>query len=292
MISRTTNLTNIFLTLSNFSAFVVDNFANHFKLTFTDSVKDDIKHFVVEPVWYKYRFSNIMFESTPLGIEDFKYNMLNTFNDTFATCLSSTLHNIDYYKELYGTNKGTAFEKQIISSIMPINQSVDQELSKVNIAKGTTGQQLSEIVQINSAWNKALENYFTPSNLLDHVNRFKWLFYNLINQYYDTVEEGKYFFIKNTIESEDRANLTIELSMDGAPFIDITNFTDDMFLFAKEIVFRIAPVDLGLTVFSISNNGGLDNYYVSPMAPETEEVVYDLTESSYESITFTIGGYY
>lgn len=150
------------------------------------SFSTQLSLYVFEPIWNRYHRANINFDYDDEGVQDFKDNMDLTIKQHVVAFLTFTLHNIEYFKYELGT-KSTPFQKQIISSIMPINQKVNQSLTATTIATGTTGQQLSEITAINSAWNKAFEMYYTENKQEELLDKFKWLFKKIINQY-----KGKY----------------------------------------------------------------------------------------------------
>ena len=170
----------------HFSNFVISYLNDRFNNELPNSLTSELTHFVCQPIWARFKRANINYDNNEEGIEDFLYNLGETFADSFNDFLTSTKAHIEYLTSFVDSDlPNTPFEKQIISSIMPINQKIDQELDATNLASGTTGQQTSEITQVGIAWRKALQRYYTPIYQKEFIDRFKWLFKLVFNAYYD-----------------------------------------------------------------------------------------------------------
>lgn len=287
MINRTSSLEKIYYTLDNFCDVISSQIISHYDITATSTMIANIKNYVCVPVWNKYRRSNIMFDNDKEGIKDFKNGLINTFYEVFTAFLTDTLHNIDFFNNLYGT-KNTAFEKQVISSIMPINQKVNQSITGVNLASGTTGQQLSEIVQVNSAWNKAFELYFTPTKIGEHLNSFQWLFCFIINQYFDKLEdEDKNISIIVNIDEADLQLINIYCKLHD--YDDWFRITGNIELTGDKISMRFEPAEEGYELTSL--NVEYDDVIMLNESPFDSEILLDFYDIT-DDLTVKITGYY
>ena len=180
----------MFGNLTNYATEVIERLQERYNNELPNTLTNELTHFVIEPVWLKFKRSNINFDNNDEGILDFLDNMTNQYAESFNNFLTTTKAHIEYLTYfLDGTKVNTPFEKQIISSIMPINQKVDQKLAESKLASGTTGQQLSEITNVGIAWRKALQQYYTPIYQKEYLDGFRWLFKFIFNQYYDYEED-------------------------------------------------------------------------------------------------------
>lgn len=193
MIDITASLDIIYnKSLTFFSQSVINYLNSRFNNELPNTLTSELTHFVCQPIWSRYRRSNINFDNDEEGITDFTTNLYEVIADSFNHFLTSTKANIEYLVYYVDATKpNTPFEKQIISSIMPINQKVDQKLAESKLASGTTGQQLSEITKVGIAWRKALEQFYTPIYQQEFLNNFRWLFKMVFTEYYDYREEVK-----------------------------------------------------------------------------------------------------
>lgn len=138
--------------------------------------------YIFTPIWRRFKNSNACFENSDEGITSFKDNFTNQIQEIGFDFFSWCKANIEYFKTITDdTNKNKSFSKQLNTGIYPINETLQQTATQTQFARGTTNQNIVEIISNGIGWYKASQEFMTPQKKNDMLNSFKWLFIKYSN---------------------------------------------------------------------------------------------------------------
>lgn len=138
--------------------------------------------YIFTPIWRRFKNSNACFENSDEGIASFKDNFTNQIQEIGFDFFSWCKANIEYFKTITDdTNKNKSFSKQLNTGIYPINEMLQQTATQTQFARGTTNQNIVEIISNGVGWYKASQEFMTPQKKNDMLNSFKWLFIKYSN---------------------------------------------------------------------------------------------------------------
>lgn len=138
--------------------------------------------YIFTPIWRRFKNSNACFENSDEGIASFKDNFTNQIQEIGFDFFSWCKANIEYFKTITDdTNKNKSFSKQLNTGIYPINETLQQSATQTQFARGTTNQNIVEIISNGVGWYKASQQFMTPQKKNDMLNSFKWLFIKYSN---------------------------------------------------------------------------------------------------------------
>lgn len=138
--------------------------------------------YIFTPIWRRFKNSNACFENSDEGIASFKDNFTNQIQEIGFDFFSWCKANIEYFKTITDdTNKNKSFSKQLNTGIYPINETLQQSATQTQFARGTTNQNIVEIISNGIGWYKASQEFMTPQKKNDMLNSFKWLFIKYSN---------------------------------------------------------------------------------------------------------------
>ena len=138
--------------------------------------------YIFTPIWRRFKNSNACFENSDEGIASFKDNFTNQIQEIGFDFFSWCKANIEYFKTITDdTNKNKSFSKQLNTGIYPINETLQQTATQTQFARGTTNQNIVEIISNGVGWYKASQQFMTPQKKNDMLNSFKWLFIKYSN---------------------------------------------------------------------------------------------------------------
>lgn len=138
--------------------------------------------YIFTPIWRRFKNSNACFENSDDGIAAFKDNFTNQIQEIGFDFFSWCKANIEYFKTITDdSNKNKSFSKQLNTGIYPINESLQQTATQTQFARGTTNQNIVEIISNGVGWYKASQQFMTPQKKNDMLNSFKWLFIKYSN---------------------------------------------------------------------------------------------------------------
>lgn len=138
--------------------------------------------YIFTPIWRRFKNSNACFENSDEGIASFKDNFTNQIQEIGFDFFSWCKANIEYFKTITDdTNKNKSFSKQLNTGIYPINETLQQTATQTQFARGTTNQNIVEIISNGVGWYKASQEFMTPQKKNDMLNSFKWLFIKYSN---------------------------------------------------------------------------------------------------------------
>ena len=138
--------------------------------------------YIFTPIWRRFKNSNACFENSDEGIASFKDNFTNQIQEIGFDFFSWCKANIEYFKTITDdTNKNKSFSKQLNTGIYPINETLQQTATQTQFARGTTNQNIVEIISNGIGWYKASQEFMTPQKKNDMLNSFKWLFIKYSN---------------------------------------------------------------------------------------------------------------
>lgn len=138
--------------------------------------------YIFTPIWRRFKNSNACFENSEEGIASFKDNFTNQIQEIGFDFFSWCKANIEYFKTITDdNNKNKSFSKQLNTGIYPINESLQQTATQTQFARGTTNQNIVEIISNGVGWYKASQQFMTPQKKNDMLNSFKWLFIKYSN---------------------------------------------------------------------------------------------------------------
>lgn len=138
--------------------------------------------YIFTPIWRRFKNSNACFENSNEGIASFKDNFTNQIQEIGFDFFSWCKANIEYFKTITDdTNKNKSFSKQLNTGIYPINETLQQTATQTQFARGTTNQNIVEIISNGVGWYKASQQFMTPQKKNDMLNSFKWLFIKYSN---------------------------------------------------------------------------------------------------------------
>lgn len=138
--------------------------------------------YIFTPIWRRFKNSNACFENSGEGIASFKDNFTNQIQEIGFDFFSWCKANIEYFKTITDeTNKNKSFSKQLNTGIYPINENLRQTATQTQFARGTTNQNIVEIISNGIGWYKASQQFMTPQKKNDMLNSFKWLFIKYSN---------------------------------------------------------------------------------------------------------------
>ena len=143
----------------------------------TTTFETTLTTYIYMPIWLRYKDTPIKFSNDEKGQDAFLRNFYNQLSEVVFDFHNYAKENIEYF--LYQndvTKQGKPMSKTITSGIAPINQKIDQEVDKTNLASGTGSQFVSETVYNGIAWHKLVEGYFTPNRKTALLKAFQWLF--------------------------------------------------------------------------------------------------------------------
>lgn len=147
--------------------------------------------FIFKPIWRRYCNSNAKFKNDFDGQKSFIDNMTNQIQEIALDFFIWSKANVEFFTDFINEDyKNKALTKAISSSIEPINDYINQTLYETNIAKGTTSQNVNEVVKVGSAWNSSVQSFMTPSRKNDMLNSFRWLFVTYVPIIKDDVVTG------------------------------------------------------------------------------------------------------
>lgn len=162
----------------------------------TTTFETTLTTYIYMPIWLRYKDTPIKFSNDEKGQDAFLRNFYNQLSEVVFDFHNYAKENIEYF--LYQndvTKQGKPMSKTITSGIAPINQKIDQEVDKTNLASGTGSQFVSETVYNGVAWHKLVEGYFTPNRKTALLKAFQWLFvsvYSPETRYDDKIEQVRY----------------------------------------------------------------------------------------------------
>lgn len=138
--------------------------------------------YIFTPIWRRFKNSNACFENSEEGIASFKDNFTNQIQEIGFDFFSWCKANIEYFKTIVDdNNKNKSFSKQLNTGIYPVNENLQQTATQTQFAKGTTNQNIVEIISNGIGWYKASQQFMTPQKKNDMLNSFKWLFIKYSN---------------------------------------------------------------------------------------------------------------
>lgn len=138
--------------------------------------------YIFTPIWRRFKNSNACFENSDDGIASFKDNFTNQIQEIGFDFFSWCKANIEYFKTIVDdNNKNKSFSKQLNTGIYPINENLQQTATQTQFARGTTNQNIVEIISNGIGWYKASQQFMTPQKKNDMLNSFKWLFIKYSN---------------------------------------------------------------------------------------------------------------
>lgn len=138
--------------------------------------------YIFTPIWRRFKNSNACFENSDEGIASFKDNFTNQIQEIGFDFFSWCKANIEYFKTIVDdNNKNKSFSKQLNTGIYPINENLQQTATQTQFARGTTNQNIVEIISNGIGWYKASQQFMTPQKKNDMLNSFKWLFIKYSN---------------------------------------------------------------------------------------------------------------
>lgn len=138
--------------------------------------------YIFTPIWRRFKNSNACFENSDDGIASFKDNFTNQIQEIGFDFFSWCKANIEYFKTIVDdNNKNKSFSKQLNTGIYPINDNLQQTATQTQFARGTTNQNIVEIISNGIGWYKASQQFMTPQKKNDMLNSFKWLFIKYSN---------------------------------------------------------------------------------------------------------------
>lgn len=138
--------------------------------------------YIFTPIWRRFKNSNACFENSDDGIASFKDNFTNQIQEIGFDFFSWCKANIEYFKTIVDdNNKNKSFIKQLNTGIYPINENLQQTATQTQFARGTTNQNIVEIISNGIGWYKASQQFMTPQKKNDMLNSFKWLFIKYSN---------------------------------------------------------------------------------------------------------------
>lgn len=138
--------------------------------------------YIFTPIWRRFKNSNACFENSDEGIASFKDNFTNQIQEIGFDFFSWCKANIEYFKTITDdNNKNKSFSKQLNTGIFPINETLQQTATQTQFARGTTNQNIVEIISNGIGWYKASQQFMTPQKKNDMLNSFKWLFIKYSN---------------------------------------------------------------------------------------------------------------
>lgn len=138
--------------------------------------------YIFTPIWRRFKNSNACFENSDDGIASFKDNFTNQIQEIGFDFFSWCKANIEYFKTITDeTNKNKSFSKQLNTGIYPVNENLQQTATQTQFARGTTNQNIVEIISNGIGWYKASQQFMTPQKKNDMLNSFKWLFIKYSN---------------------------------------------------------------------------------------------------------------
>ena len=133
--------------------------------------------YIFTPIWRRFKNSNACFENSDDGIASFKDNFTNQIQEIGFDFFSWCKANIEYFKTIVDdNNKNKSFSKQLNTGIYPVNENLQQTATQTQFARGTTNQNIVEIISNGIGWYKASQQFMTPQKKNDMLNSFKWLF--------------------------------------------------------------------------------------------------------------------
>lgn len=138
--------------------------------------------YIFTPIWRRFKNSNACFENSDDGIASFKDNFTNQIQEIGFDFFSWCKANIEYFKTIVDdSKKNKSFSKQLNTGIYPINENLQQTATQTQFARGTTNQNIVEIISNGIGWYKASQQFMTPQKKNDMLNSFKWLFIKYSN---------------------------------------------------------------------------------------------------------------
>lgn len=214
--------------------------------------------YIFTPIWRRFKNSNACFENSDEGIASFKDNFTNQIQEIGFDFFSWCKANIEYFKTITDdTNKNKSFSKQLNTGIYPINETLQQSATQTQFARGTTNQNIVEIISNGIGWYKASQEFMTPQKKNDMLNSFKWLFIK-----YSNATKNDY-----TVLEIDKTGL---IPVGDADYVEIVD--DNL---------KSENIKTGVEILGIEGS--------APLPTPTEEKTININENGSTVVTPTVG---